>query len=458
MRKRTSFTPTPRIQAGLIVAAVLAFVALRAPFLSLPLERDEGEYAYIAQRLLEGDVPYRDAFDQKPPGVFGAYALAFVRWRPSIEGIHLFLCLWSAATALALHGLVRSVAGPRAAGFAVLDLRRRERRPTGARATRPTPKLHAPAARAGSGRSCVRGWSNGQRLAWLACGVFAALACCLQAGRLDGRAACVAVAVRGDAILGRPTPAPARRRCAGRRSSLGGALASVPVVPLLRRPRRRRPVRRRGLRAQLRSMRKGRTAAEALESLRLALARQLPSFGAIWLLAVAGWLLPGRVRRLAYGMRSEPGGWRRSPARRSASTFGRTISCRRCPRSRRSPASARLDSSKRFSVRPRLRAASCWQGSRRRSRWCRSSSTGSCCLPIRPSRDLAPHLWMESVSGSARDREPHRRTQRSRGERLHRRLRTADPLPREAPQRDPLHLLLSADGGVIRTCARASRR
>ena len=54
---------------GVVAVTVALFALLRAPFLSLPLERDEGEYAYIAQRLAAGDVPYRDAFDQKPPAV-----------------------------------------------------------------------------------------------------------------------------------------------------------------------------------------------------------------------------------------------------------------------------------------------------------------------------------------------------------------------------------------------------
>src|SRR6516162_6729523 len=55
----------------------LCFVALliRWPIVDMPFERDEGEYAYIAQRWFRGEVPYRDAFDQKPPGVFVAYAV-----------------------------------------------------------------------------------------------------------------------------------------------------------------------------------------------------------------------------------------------------------------------------------------------------------------------------------------------------------------------------------------------
>jgi hypothetical protein len=100
--------------------AAVAFVFVRAPFVSVPLERDEGEYAYIAQRLLAGEVPYRDAFDQKPPGVFLAYAGAFALLGQSIEAIHLLMYAWTAVTALALFGCVRRLAGALAGCFAVL--------------------------------------------------------------------------------------------------------------------------------------------------------------------------------------------------------------------------------------------------------------------------------------------------------------------------------------------------
>ncbi len=59
---------------GLLLVGATALL-LRWPVAAIPLERDEGEYAYIAQRWLAGDVPYRDSFDQKAPGVFAAYAL-----------------------------------------------------------------------------------------------------------------------------------------------------------------------------------------------------------------------------------------------------------------------------------------------------------------------------------------------------------------------------------------------
>jgi len=101
---------------ALVAVFFVAFVALRAPYLSLPLERDEGEYAYIAQRMIEGEIPYLDAFDQKPPAVFVVYRVAFGLFGQSIEAIHAMLYLWSAATALALFALV-SRWGGRGAGL-----------------------------------------------------------------------------------------------------------------------------------------------------------------------------------------------------------------------------------------------------------------------------------------------------------------------------------------------------
>ena len=71
------------------LAFVAAFsLAVRAGIASIPLERDEGSYAYVAQHWLAGDLPYRDAFDHKPPGTFLVYAALFALGGTSIEAIH----------------------------------------------------------------------------------------------------------------------------------------------------------------------------------------------------------------------------------------------------------------------------------------------------------------------------------------------------------------------------------
>lgn len=71
-----------------LLFVVLVSIALRAGIASIPLERDEGGYAYIAQRWLAGDIPYRDSFDQKPPGTVLVYAALFFLGGTSIEAIH----------------------------------------------------------------------------------------------------------------------------------------------------------------------------------------------------------------------------------------------------------------------------------------------------------------------------------------------------------------------------------
>lgn len=52
------------------LASVLCAVA--------PLDRDEGAFLVIAQEVLHGRIPYRDVFDQKPPGIY--YLLAGLLW------------------------------------------------------------------------------------------------------------------------------------------------------------------------------------------------------------------------------------------------------------------------------------------------------------------------------------------------------------------------------------------
>ena len=87
-------------------------LALRLPVASLPFERDEGEYAYTAQRWLAGDVPYRDVFDQKPPGVFAFYAAAFAIGGESVAAVRIAAQLWVAAALVVLGVLGARCFGP----------------------------------------------------------------------------------------------------------------------------------------------------------------------------------------------------------------------------------------------------------------------------------------------------------------------------------------------------------
>jgi len=55
-------------------------LALRLPSLAQPAGADQALYAYVGQRVLAGEVPYRDAWDQKPPGIHVTYAAMLAVW------------------------------------------------------------------------------------------------------------------------------------------------------------------------------------------------------------------------------------------------------------------------------------------------------------------------------------------------------------------------------------------
>lgn len=58
----------------LLLALGAALLVVRLPSLVQPMGADQGIYAYVGERILHGDLPYRDAWDQKPPGIHYVYA------------------------------------------------------------------------------------------------------------------------------------------------------------------------------------------------------------------------------------------------------------------------------------------------------------------------------------------------------------------------------------------------
>ena len=79
--------------------------------MDLPLERDEGGYAYIAWRMTLGETPYLDWFDQKPPGIFAVYRLALSLSDDAVVAIRALAAVFSAAASIALFYLVRALLG-----------------------------------------------------------------------------------------------------------------------------------------------------------------------------------------------------------------------------------------------------------------------------------------------------------------------------------------------------------
>jgi hypothetical protein len=102
----------------LLLFAILFFAALRFRLLDAPLERDEGEYAYSGQLMLQGIPPYQSAYNLKLPGTYAAYALIMGIFGESSGGIHAGLLLMNAATTLLVFALGRKLFGPIAGAFA----------------------------------------------------------------------------------------------------------------------------------------------------------------------------------------------------------------------------------------------------------------------------------------------------------------------------------------------------
>lgn len=86
-------------RAWIVVVLVIVFaVAVRVRLADMPLERDEGEYAYAGQLLLDGVPPYKEAYNMKLPGTYLAYAASMAVFGQTPTGIHLGLAIVNAAT------------------------------------------------------------------------------------------------------------------------------------------------------------------------------------------------------------------------------------------------------------------------------------------------------------------------------------------------------------------------
>jgi dolichyl-phosphate-mannose-protein mannosyltransferase len=102
-----------RVWAWLAVAAVVtAAAAVRLRLLDVPLDRDEGEYAYFGQLLLGGVPPYALAYNLKLPGIYGAYAVVMAAFGQTPAGIRAGLIVITSATTVGIYLLGMRLAGP----------------------------------------------------------------------------------------------------------------------------------------------------------------------------------------------------------------------------------------------------------------------------------------------------------------------------------------------------------
>jgi hypothetical protein len=94
-----------------LIFALAFFAAIRFHFRNVPLERDEGEYAYMGQLLLQGIAPYKLAYTMKLPGTCMAYAAIMAVFGQTPGGIRFGMIVVSTLCSLLVFMLGRRLHG-----------------------------------------------------------------------------------------------------------------------------------------------------------------------------------------------------------------------------------------------------------------------------------------------------------------------------------------------------------
>ena len=101
----------------LIPVMALISVVPRLFYLNVPFERDEGAYAYVSDVISRGGLPYLDAFDHKPPGVYYLYNLSFKLFGHEVTSPRIMALLFVMATCVLAFFLVYRMTSSHFAGF-----------------------------------------------------------------------------------------------------------------------------------------------------------------------------------------------------------------------------------------------------------------------------------------------------------------------------------------------------
>lgn len=114
MIKRRCMTAAMRIRFALgVLLCVQALLGVCA--IGEPMDRDEGVYAYTAQIWRSGGAPYRDVWDQKPPGIYAIHAVGQMLAGPeTVLGARMISLLANLLTTLCLFRIASRWFGPAA--------------------------------------------------------------------------------------------------------------------------------------------------------------------------------------------------------------------------------------------------------------------------------------------------------------------------------------------------------
>lgn len=114
---------------AVVVIVIIFTAAIRIRLLEAPLERDEGEYAYAGQLILQGIWPYQapSLYKYKMPGIYFIYALVLAIFGQTQAGVHTGLLFTNIGAIIILFLIARKLfdnvaAVTTAAIYAVLSM------------------------------------------------------------------------------------------------------------------------------------------------------------------------------------------------------------------------------------------------------------------------------------------------------------------------------------------------
>jgi hypothetical protein len=103
----------------LLLALACVLFVVRLPSLAQPMGADQGLYAYVGETIRAGGLPYRDAWDQKPPAIHLTYA-AIRTLLPRSAAVPAADLIVAGVVAALLWALGSSIAGGLVGGWAAV--------------------------------------------------------------------------------------------------------------------------------------------------------------------------------------------------------------------------------------------------------------------------------------------------------------------------------------------------
>lgn len=104
----------PYVILTFIVFVVVAYIRFR--LINIPLERDEGEYAYAGQLIIKGSLPYTEMYNMKMPGIYFVYSFILL-FGQTIFTIHLALFFANLISAYFIYRITTELYNNINAGF-----------------------------------------------------------------------------------------------------------------------------------------------------------------------------------------------------------------------------------------------------------------------------------------------------------------------------------------------------